>query len=130
MGYISFNPTAKSIYLRLKVDSINADRTRDILVALDTGASTTMIPTEVATDLGYDLSNPNEQMMTASGIVLVKHITVCKLTAIGEMVENVDVVCHDLPEGSIIEGLLGLNFLRHFDLNISFSTGTIELRPR
>lgn len=130
MGYISFNPTVKSIYLRLKVDSINADRTRDILVALDTGASTTMIPTEVATDLGYDLSNPNEQMMTASGIVLVKHITVRKLTAIGETVENVDVVCPDLPEGSIIEGLLGLNFLRHFDVDISFSTGTIELRPR
>lgn len=46
------------------------------------------------------------------------------------MVENIDVVCHDLPEGSIIEGLLGLDFLRHFDVNISFSTGTIELRPR
>lgn len=130
MGHISFNPTAKSIFLRLKVDSINGDRTRDILVALDTGASTTMIPPEVATDLGYDLSNPNEQMITASGIVLTKRITVRKLTAIGEIVENIDVVCHDLPEGSIIEGLLGLDFLRHFDVNISFSTGTIELRPR
>ena len=51
MGRISFNPTAKSIPLRLKVGSINADRTRDILVVLDTGTSTTMIPPEVATDL-------------------------------------------------------------------------------
>ncbi len=130
MGHISFNPAAKSIYLRLKVGSINADTTRDILVALDTGASTTTIPTEVAVDLGYDLSNPNEQMMTANGIVLANRIAVRKLTAIGETVENIDVVCHDLPEGSIIEGLLGLNFLRHFDVNISFSTGTIELHPR
>ena len=130
MGHISFNPAAKSIYLRLKVGSINADTTRDILVALDTGASTTMIPTEVAMDLGYDLSNPNEQMMTANGIVLANRITVPKLTAIGETVGNIDVVCHDLPDGSIIEGLLGLNFLRHFDVNISFSTGTIELHRR
>ena len=130
MGHISFNPAAKSIYLRLKVGGINADTIRDILVALDTGASTTMIPTKVAADLGYDLSNPNEQIITASGIVLANRITVHKLTAIGETVENVDVVCHDLPEGSIIEGLLGLNFLRHFDVNISFSTGTIELHPR
>ena len=129
MGHISFNPTAKSIFLRLKISSVNADATRDILVALDTGASITMIPPEVATDLGYDLSNPNEQMITASGVVLIKRITVRKLTAIGETVENIDVVCHDLPEGSIIEGLLGLSFLRHFDVNISFSTGTIELRP-
>ena len=130
MGHISFNPTAKSIYLRLKVSNINADTTRDILVALDTGASMTMIPTEVAIDLGYDLSNLNEQMMTANGIVLANRIAVHKLTAIGETVENIDVVCHDLPEGSIIEGLLGLNFLRHFDVNISFSTGTLELRSR
>ena len=130
MGHISFNPAAKSIFLRLKVGNINADRTRDILVALDTGASTTMIPPEVATDLGYDLSNPSEQMITASGIVLTKRITVRTLTAVGETVEDIDVVCHDLPEGSIIEGLLGLNFLRHFDVNISFSTGSIELRPR
>ena len=130
MGHISFNPTAKSIFLRLKISSINADATRDILVALDTGASITMIPSEVATDLGYDLSNPNEQMIIASGVVLIKRITVSKLTAIGETVEDIDVVCHDLPEGSIIEGLLGLNFLRHFDVNISFSTGTITLRPR
>ena len=129
MGHISFNPAAKSIFLRLKISSINADATRDILVALDTGASITMIPPEVARDLGYDLSNPNEHMITASGVVLIKRITVRKLTAIGETVENVDVVCHDLPEGSVIEGLLGLNFLRHFDVNISFSTGTIELRP-
>ena len=118
------------IVLRLTVGGVDPDTFRNVFVALDTGASTTMIPTEVAVDLGYDLSNPNEQMMTANGIVLENRIAVRKLTAIGETVENLDVVCHDLPEGSIIEGLLGLNFLRHFDVNISFPTGTIELRPR
>jgi hypothetical protein len=53
-----------------------------------------------------------------------------KLTAIGETVENIDVLCHDLPEDSIVEGLLGLNFLQYFDINISFSTGTIEIYPK
>ena len=67
--------------------------------------------------------------MTANRIVLANRLTVRELTAIGETVENVDVVCHNLPEGSLIEGLFGLNFLRHFDVNISFLTGTIELRP-
>ena len=129
MGHTSFNPIDELIVLRLTVGGVNANTFRNVFVVLDTGASTTMIPTEVAADLGYDISNPNQQIITASGIVLAKRITVRKLTAIGEMVENIDVVCHDLPEGSIIEGLLGLNFLRHFDVNISFSTGTIELRP-
>lgn len=129
MGHTSFNPVGELIVLRLTVGGVDPNTFRNVFVALDTGASTTMIPTEVAVDLGYDLSNPNEQMMTANGIVLANRITVRKLTAIGETVENVDVVCHDLPEGSIIEGLLGLNFLRYFDVTISFSTGTIELRP-
>ena len=127
MGQTSFNSVGELIVIRLTVGGVDPDTFRNVFVALDTGASTTMIPTEVAVDLGYDLSNPNERMMTANGIVLANRITVHKLTAIGETVENVDVVCHDLPEGSIIEGLLGLNFLRHFDVNISFSTGTIEL---
>ncbi len=130
MGHTSFNPIDELVVLRITVGGVDANTFRNVFVVLDTGASTTMIPTKVAADLGYDISNPNQQIMTANGIVLAKRITVRKLTAIGETVENIDVVCHDLPEDSIIEGLLGLNFLRHFDVNISFSTGTIELRPR
>ena len=130
MGHTSFNPIDELVVLRITVGGVDANTFRNVFVVLDTGASTTMIPTKVAADLGYDISNPNQQIVTASGIVLAKRITVRKLTAIGETVENIDVVCHDLPEDSIIEGLLGLNFLRHFDVNISFSTGTIELRPR
>ena len=131
MGHILFNPSLRLIILSLKVESINGGNFRDLLVALDTGASDTSIPTKVATDLGYDLSNPKQVVLLTigSGTVPAKIITVSKLTAIGETVENIDVLCHDLPEASTIDGVLGLNFLSHFDLNISFSTGTIELRP-
>lgn len=103
--------------------------TRDLIVALDTGSTNTSIPTKIASDLGYDLSNPKQVVLltTGSGILPAKIITVRKLTAIGETVENIDVVCHDLPFGSTIDGVLGLNFLSHFDINISFSTGIIEL---
>ena len=129
MGYVSFNPADELIVLRLTVSGINADSFRNVIVALDTGASNTSIPTRIASDLGYDLSNPKQVVLltTSSNIVPAKLITVRKLTAIGESVENIDVVCHDLPFGSTIDGVLGLNFLSHFDLNISFSTETIEL---
>lgn len=131
MGYISFNPVDKLIALRLTVGDINANNFRNLIVALDTGSSSTSIPTKIASDLGYDLSNPKQVILltTGSGIVPAKIITARKLTAIGESVENIDVVCHDLPFGSTIDGVLGLNFLSHFDLNLSFSTGTIELHP-
>ena len=114
MGHTSFNPVGELIVLRLTVGGVDPDTFRNVFVALDTGASTTMIPTEVAVDLGYDLSNPNEQMMTANGIVLASRIAVRKLTAIGETVENIDVVCHDLPEGSIIRRTIRLEFFEAF----------------
>ena len=129
MGYVSFNPTDELIVLRLTVGDIYANNFRNLVVALDTGSSNTSIPTRIASDLGYDLSNPKQVILltTGSGIVPAKIITARKLTAIGESIENIDVVCHDLPFGSTIDGVLGLDFLSHFNLNISFSTGTIEL---
>ena len=132
MARISFDSTLPLIILPVTVSDINADVFRDVVVALDTGATTTIIPTEIALALGYDLTNPKEQreLLTASGTVSTELITVRELTAIGETVENVDVLCHNLPGNSGIKGLLGLNFLEHFDVNISFSTGTIEIHPR
>ncbi len=131
MGHISFNSSRRLIILPLKVAGINRNDFRDLLVALDTGASDTLIPTKVVLDLGYDLSSPKHRvrLTTGSGTVPAKIITVRKLTAIGETVENIDVLCHDLPVESTVDGVLGLNFLRHFDVNISFSTGIIELHP-
>lgn len=132
MGYISFNPVDELISLRLTVSDINANNFRNVIVALDTGSSNTSIPTKIASDLGYDLSNPKQVILltTGSGIVPAKIITARKLTAIGESIENIDVVCHDLPFGSTIDGVLGLNFLSHFDIKISFSTGIIEIYPK
>ena len=131
MGSVSFNPSGESIVLRLQVGGVDPDTFRNVIVALDTGATITIIPSQVLIALGYDLLNPKErvQLLTASGTAFAKRINVRRLTAIGETIENIDVLCHDLPGTSPIKGLLGLDFLRHFDVNISFSTGTIELRP-
>ncbi|MCE2401112.1 retroviral-like aspartic protease family protein [Candidatus Poribacteria bacterium] len=131
MGRISFNPRDRSIILRLTVGGINGNTFRDLLAVLDTGASITSIPTKIALDLGYNLSNPEREVeiVTGSGIESRKLITLSKLTAIGETLEDINVICHDLPAKSGVAGLLGLNLLSHFDVNISFSTGIIELHP-
>ncbi len=131
MARTSFDPNRPLITLRLTVGGINVGAFRNLIVAIDTGATTTIIPTEVALALGYDLANPKGEtgLLTASGTTSAKIITVRELTAIGETVENIDVLCHNLPGNSAIKGLLGLNFLKHFDVSISFSTGIIQLHP-
>lgn len=131
MARVRFARVRRLIILNLEVGGIN-DNDSDLLpVALDTGASNTTIPPKVATALGYDLSTPKQEVeiITGGGIVSAKVITVRKLTALGQSVADIDVLCHDLPENSIIDGLLGMNFLEHFDIDISFLTETIELRP-
>ena len=129
MYRIRLQPVSNFILIPIKVIGIDGDSFRDIEVALDTAATTTTIPIYVALALGYNISKPKriEEVVTGSGIEKVPVIEVKALTAIGQTIENIEVMCHDLPLEAYVEGVLGLNFLMNFDLNISFSKGIIEL---
>ena len=64
---------------------------------------------------------------TASGVVSVPLLAV-KSLSFGTMSANdVEVVVHDLPERSRLDGLLGLSFLRHFKLFLDFKEGVLEI---
>jgi len=117
--------------LNLMVSSIDLTSQTNVLVALDTGASVTSIPTYIAEALGYDLSDNCEEIeiVTGSGIKKVKVIQVSKLTAIGESRDNIKVWCCDLPLDLDVLRVLGYNFLEHFDVKILFSSNTIEINP-
>ncbi|MBW1717302.1 MAG: hypothetical protein JRJ77_16020 [Deltaproteobacteria bacterium] len=41
--------------------------------------------------------------------------------------EDVEVLCHDLPSEAKVDGLLGLNFLRNFNIAIMFKEDVIEI---
>ena len=131
MGRTRFDGSGSSIKLNLMVSSIDLTSQTNVLVALDTGASVTSIPTYVAEALGYDLSDNCEEIeiVTGSGIKKVKVIQVSKLTAIGESRDNITVWCCDLPLDLDVLGVLGYNFLEHFDVKILFSSNTIEINP-
>ena len=67
MGSVSFNPSDESIVLRLQVGGVDPATFRNVTVALDTGATITIIPSQVLIALGYDLLNAKErvQLITA-----------------------------------------------------------------
>jgi predicted aspartyl protease len=80
--------------------------------------------------LGYDPADPTldrQRIVTGSGIEYAPRTTVRSATAIGQKVTNLDVLCHDLPAESGVDGLLGLSFLKHFKLTIRFRKGIIDL---
>jgi predicted aspartyl protease len=129
MQSIRFQPVSNLILIPIKVIGIDGNSFRDIEVVLDTGASITSISTNVASGLGYDILNPErpEEVITGSGVEELSIIEVTALTAIGQTVENIDVMCLDLHPEIHAEGVLGLNFLLNFDVSIFFSKGVIEL---
>lgn len=129
MQRIRFQPVSNLILIPVKVIGIDGNSFRDIEVALDTGATTTSIPIYVVSALGYNVSNPESivEVVTGSGVEEAPVIEIKGLTAIGQTIENIEVMCRDLPVEAPVEGVLGLNFLMNFDVHISFLKGTIEL---
>ena len=133
MGRIIFDPNASIITLDVALFSVTSSKYRIVKLVMDTGASNTSITPDAILGLGYNLSNAKQgpPSITASGVVLSKIITLSRLFAIGEVAENIDVSIQQFPEELTnlnIHGLLGLDFLRHFNVNICFSSGFIEIQ--
>jgi clan AA aspartic protease (TIGR02281 family) len=106
-------------------------RTRPLYLrmVLDTGASMTVIPWNVAEALGYDPARSSRRVrfMTGSGMEAAPLFTVEAMEVLGVRANRVPVLCHDLPQRSLVDGLLGLSFLRHCRLAIDFQKGFLTL---
>jgi len=129
MATVEFNPDEKLIFLDIGVTSSDGSWTIYLPVVLDTGATTTILPADVLADLGYDLGHPGLsriRMITGSGIEYAPCVNIKSMVVGGEQVDNVEVLCHDLPAEAGIDGLLGLNFLKNFDFTVEFSSGRLQ----
>lgn len=104
--------------------------TSAVNLALDTGASSTLLSWDAFIELGYDPSTTGQRIAvtTGSGIEYCPHVNVDRLRVLGKAVPHLSVLCHGLPARSGVDGLLGLNFLRRFDLRVNFKQGFITLR--
>ncbi len=120
------DPSASVIVLPVEVDGLT--RRRTIKMVLDTGATYVMIPRYVAEAIGYDLGAIKRKVAitTVSAVEDVPFITLKHVKALGVEVKRIPVVCHDLPAGSGVEGLLGLSFLKHLNLDLYFMSGFLR----
>lgn len=96
---------------------------------LDTGASFTAVSANLARELGFRVpaDAPRVQLNTANGVIMAPMITVDSLSVNGATVANLDVVVIDNMNGN---GLLGLNFLNHFNIDIDQLNAEMTLRRR
>ena len=89
---------------------------RSLKVAVDTGATYTMLPPDLLIDIGYDppRSERRLELSTASGLVIVPVLRIRLLKCLGFAMKDVEIAAHHLPPEGPVEGLLGLNVLEHF----------------
>ena len=100
-----------------------------IRLALDTGATGTMINWDILVMLGYDpAATPNRiQMTTGSGVEFVPVLSVQKIQAMRITHDLFSILCHTLPPSATVDGVLGLDFFRGKKLSIDFCQGKVEI---
>jgi predicted aspartyl protease len=78
--------------------------TKVLRMAVDTGASLTIIPVETALAIGCDpmMSRHRIEFITPSGMEYAPLITIPVVKAFGFKLKNIEVFCHNLPPGIIL----------------------------
>ena len=124
---VSFVPQSGLVIVPAAVDGPSGSGV--LRLALDTGATGTVINVGMLVALGYDpaLTPQRIQVTTGSGVEFVPRITLDKIVALGQERIHFPVLGHTLPPSAGIDGLLGLDFVRGQTLTVDFRTGTITL---
>ena len=104
------------------------NRYRWAYLTFDTGASITTISPEILYQLGYEPSKSEKATITtASDVVHVAQFKFDKIM-IGDIeIADVDVYAHKFPEECFSLGVIGLNVLSCFDIELLFSKRIINL---
>lgn len=126
MIVIRFAPGTRQIPVAA---SLNQDIVQDFIV--DTGASMTTVPFSTVRALGIVVSvrNPRRKVYTASGELFAPEIVLDSITLEGYEVNNVKALVMDLPNQPNV-GLLGLNYLRRFRMDLNTDEGLLMMAPK
>lgn len=122
-----FNGRASLIVVQVRIQGPRGGRSARL--ALDTGASWTVLGQSILEEVGYDSTSAERQVriVTADGLRDVPMLRLDRLSAIGSERRGFAVLCHTVPPASGVDGLLGLDFFRDRRLTIDFRVGEITL---
>ncbi len=107
------------------------NRSADQNFIIDTGASMVTIPRSTADYLGLsvDERNPMRRVFTAGGVKYAPEVTLYSITIGGWEVNEVKALVLDIPNQPDL-GLLGLNYLQRFRMDMNTEQGVLLLEPR
>ena len=123
---IQFTPGSQVIQVNATLDQTVEQR-----FIVDTGASTVTIPTSTAEQLGLEIGsdNPVRRVNTAGGVIEAPEVLLPSIKLDDWEVADVEALVIDIPNQSEL-GLLGLNFLEKFRMDLNSEKGLLILEPR
>jgi len=97
---------------------------------LDTGSAYTILAKEILYSIGYNLgaAERSQRIITGSGYEMAPVVSVSKFNCLGQDLKHFNILAHTLPAGVYVDGLLGMDFLSRFNIEIKISSGEIVIR--
>jgi clan AA aspartic protease (TIGR02281 family) len=109
---------------------VTLNRRLKAFLALDTGATTTMISHRLANNLGLKTDGTRVVATTVNGQVSIPLVRLGSIKVGEAEVYNLSVTVHDLSRTARVDGLLGLDFLKRFHVSIDSRNQFLVLAPR
>lgn len=110
--------------------TLNNKRSAKFIV--DTGATFTMISTALARELALATGQNSQTMpfQTANGVIEAPLTSLESITVGGMEIKNLTAAIHDAVPDPAVAGLLGLNFLSNFRMDIDTQKGFLHLEKK
>lgn len=108
------------------------NRTTTTKLVVDTGASYTMISSATAKELNIDTSRQQRTapFQTANGTIQAPLVSLDSITVGGIEIRNMTAAIHDIQTEGRVSGLLGLDFLANFRMDIDTQKGMLHLEKK
>jgi clan AA aspartic protease (TIGR02281 family) len=105
---------------------------RSAKFVVDTGASYTLISNSLARDLAIDVGPTPKTLsfQTANGLIQAPVTSLDSIAVGGMEIRNLTTAVHDAVPDPQVAGLLGLNFLSNFRMDIDTQKGLLHLEKK
>ena len=122
-----FDKTQRAIIIPVDVEADGI--MSDFQFIVDTGSQETLISEKAMRQLGYTRVDSliDVPIQTVDGSATAYRYQIESITALGLTRRNVNVISHEMPPGSGVDGLLGFDFFEDTKLIIDFKTAEISV---
>ncbi len=97
---------------------------------IDTGSTYTILSQEMLESIGSSpaTATQRQRIITGSGYQIAPVVLLNSFSCFGKFLKDFYILGHTLPFGVYVDGLLGMDFLGKFDMEIRTKSGELVIR--